>query len=181
MPCNYLQTVLIDGFGLGLYNVNIANCRQQNDIRYMSTVSAMSFPCWAAFDQYVSTCRDASVRNRWGSTRFIRMVLIGTPLFWAIVYIPILFNSSIINGSCNLTVNNYRRFRDFFLTPLVYSVGPITIIILFTQLTIRNLRATTLTNQRDHLTKQIRRMLIPQIIILSISGIPFGLQNILSS
>ncbi len=28
LPCNCLQSVLIDGFGLGLYNVNIANCRQ---------------------------------------------------------------------------------------------------------------------------------------------------------
>ena len=56
LPCNYLQSVLVDGFGLGLFNVNIGNCRQQNYIRFMTTVSAISFPCWAAFDQYISTC-----------------------------------------------------------------------------------------------------------------------------
>ncbi len=94
------------------------------------------------------------------------------------VYIPIIFNSSIINGSCNLTDNPYRKFINFFLTPLVYTIGPLTIIILFTRGTIRNLRAKTLVNQRDHLTKQIRRMLIPQLIILGISSTPFGLQNI---
>jgi hypothetical protein len=177
LPCNYLQSVLVDGFGLGLFNVNLGNCRQQNYIRYMSTVSAMSFPCWAAFDQYISTCRDATVRNRWRSIRVIRFAIIGTVLFWTIVYIPMIFNSSIINGSCTLADNPYRKFNNFVLTPLVYTVGPLTIIIIFTRKTIQNLRATTLVNRRGHLTKQIRRMLIPQLIVLGISGIPFGLQN----
>jgi hypothetical protein len=48
---------------------------------------------------------------------------------------------------------------------------------IFTRGTIQNLRATNLVNRRDHLTRQIRRMLIPQLIVLSISGISFGLQN----
>jgi hypothetical protein len=78
LPCNYLQSVLIDGFGLGLYNVNIANCRQQNYIRFMTTVSAISFPWWAAFDQYVSTYREASFRNRWRSMRTVKMAIIET-------------------------------------------------------------------------------------------------------
>jgi len=115
----------------------------------MTTVSAISFPCWAAFDQYVSTCHEASFRNRWRSMREVKMAIIGTILFWTIVYVPIIFNSSIINGSCNLTDNPYRKFINFFLTPLVYTNGSLTIIILFTRRTIRNLRATTLVNQRD--------------------------------
>lgn len=47
----------------------------------MTTVSAMSFPCWAAFDQYVSTRRGATFRNRWRSTRVIQCAIIGTILF----------------------------------------------------------------------------------------------------
>ena len=57
------------------------------------------------------------------------------------------------------------------------TIGPLTVIIIFTRGTIRNLRATNLVNRRDHLTRQIRRMLIPQLIVLGISGVPFGLQN----
>ncbi|CAF1285863.1 unnamed protein product [Rotaria sordida] len=178
LPCNYLQSTLVDGFGLGLFNVNIANCRQQNYFRYMQVVSAISFPCWAAFDQYVSTCRDANVRNRWRSMRLVRCAIIGTVLFWTIVYLPLIFNSIIINGSCTLIDNPYRKFLNFVLTPFVYTIGPITLIIVLTRGTIRNLRCTNLGQHRDHLTKQIRRMLVPQLIVLAISGIPFGLQNI---
>ena len=144
----------------------------------MSTVAAMSFPCWAAFDQYVSTCRDASFRNRWRSTRGIRWTIIGTILLWTIVYIPIILKSTITNGSCTLFDNPYRKINSFFLTPLVYTIGPITIILVCTRGTIRNLCSTTLQNHRDRLTKQIRHMLIPQLIVLGICGIPFGLQNI---
>lgn len=177
LPCNYLQSVLVDGFGFGLFNANIGNCRQQNYIRYMTTVSAISFPCWAAFDQYISTSRKANLRNRWRSMRMIRLAILGTLLFWTIVYIPIIFNSQIINGSCTLADNPYRKFNNFVLTPLVYTFGPLTFILIFTRKTIRNLRSMTLVDRRDQLTRQILRMLIPQLIVLGISGIPFGLQN----
>ena len=63
---------------------------------------------------------------------------------------------------------------DFVLTPLVYTVGPI---VIFIRKTIRNLRAMTLVDRRDHLTRQILRMLIPQLIVSGRSGVPFGLQN----
>lgn len=177
LPCNYLQSVLVDGFGFGLFNVNLANCRQQNYIRYMSTVSAISFPCWAAFDQYVSTSRETSFRNRWRSPQILRRAIVGTVLFWTIAYIPMIIYSSIINGSCTMADNFYRKFNNFFLTPLVYTVGPITLIVVFTRGTIRNLRSSAMGHKRDRFTKQIRRMLIPQLIILGISSIPFGLQN----
>ena len=39
LPCNYLQSVLVGGFGLGLFNTNIANCRQRNYIRYVYSSS----------------------------------------------------------------------------------------------------------------------------------------------
>jgi hypothetical protein len=178
LPCNYLQSVLVDGFGLGLFNVNAINCRQHNYVRYMSTVSAISFPCWAAFDQYVSTSRDASFRQRWHSMRVVRWAVLGTVLLWTLVYIPILFISDVVNGSCVMLDNPYRKFNNFVLTPFVYTIGPLTLILFFTRGTIRNLRETKLTDRRDQLTRQIRRMLVPQLIVLVISSIPFGLQNI---
>jgi hypothetical protein len=88
----------------------------------MSTVSAISFPCWAAFDQYVSTCREANFRNRWRSMRVVRWAIIGTVLFWTIAYIPIIFVSSIINGVCTMTDHPYRKFNNFVLTPFVYAI-----------------------------------------------------------
>jgi len=110
--------------------------------------------------------------------RIVRLAIIGTVLFWTIVYIPMIFFSGIVNGVCSFTNDAYGKFNNFLLTPLVYTIGPLTLIIVFTRGTIRNLRLTALPNRRDHLTRQIRRMLIPQLIVLGISGIPFGLQNI---
>jgi hypothetical protein len=178
LPSIYFQNILIDGFGLGVFNTNDIACRERNYLFYVTTVSAISFPCWAAFDQYASTCREASFRHRWSSMRVVRLAIIGTIIFWIIVYIPMIFFSGIVDGVCSFTNDAYAKFNNFLLTPLVYTIGPLTLIILFTRGTIQNLRSTALANRRDHLTRQIRRMLIPQLIVLGISGIPFGLQNI---
>jgi len=144
----------------------------------MTTVAAISFPCWAAFDQYASTCRDASFRNRWNSIRVVRLAIVGTVIFWSIVYLPIIFVSGIVDGACVLQDGGYTRFNTYFLTPLVYSVGPLIIIIVFTFGTVRNLRSIQRIQRQDHLTKQVRRMLIPQLIVLGISGFPFGFEGI---
>lgn len=175
--CNYFQSVLVDGFGLGLFNVNDLNCRQHNYFRYMSTVTAISFPCWAAFDQYVSTSRQASIRHRFSSMSVVRRVTIGTILFWSIFYIPIIFISRVVNGTCIMIDHPYRKVNNFLFTPLIFTIGPIGFIVIFTRGTIDHLRSTALIQQTDHFTKQIRRMLIPQLVVLIVSSIPFGLQN----
>jgi hypothetical protein len=178
LPLIYLQSILVDGFGLGIFNTNDIACREHNYLLYVTTVPTILFPCWAAFDQYASTNREASFRNRWSSMRVVRLAIIGSIIFWIIAYIPIILVSKSVNGVCSLIDSPFTKFNDYVLTPLVYGIGPITLIIIFTSGTIRNLRAITLVNRRDRLTKQIRRMLIPQLIVLGISGIPFGLQNI---
>jgi hypothetical protein len=178
LPTIYLQSILVDGFDLGVFNTNDIACREHNYLFYVTTVAAISFPCWAAFDQYASTSREASFRNRWSSIRVVQFAIIATIIFWTILYFPMIFFSGIINHKCVLTNLSYRRLNDFVITPLVYIIGPFTCIVILTRGTIQNLRLINLSNHRDHLTRQIRRMLVPQLIILGISGIPFGLQNI---
>lgn len=177
---NYSQSILVDGFGFGLFNTNDSNCRQHNYFRYMSTVAAISFPCWAAFDQFVITSRQATIRQRWSSMHFVRHATIGTILFWTIFYLPILFISRVTNGICVMIDHPYRKLNNFVFTPLIFTIGPIGLILIFTRRTIEHLRSTSFLQQNDQLTKQIRRMLIPQLIVLIISSIPFGLQNIYS-
>ena len=67
LPSIYFQSVLIDGFGLGVYNTNDIVCRLRNYFFYVTTVAAVSFPCWTTFDQYTSRKRDACFRHRWSS------------------------------------------------------------------------------------------------------------------
>lgn len=178
LPSIYLQSILVDGFGLGVFNTNDIACREHNYLLYVTTVPTISFPCWAAFDQYASTSREASFRNRWSSMRVVRLAICGTILFWTIVYIPIIFVSRSIDGVCVMIDSPITKFNDYVLTPLVYTVMPLSVILIFTLGTIRNLRAIDLAHRHDRLTKQIRRMLIPQLIVLGISGVPFGIQSI---
>ncbi|CAF1415099.1 unnamed protein product [Adineta ricciae] len=178
LPMIYSQSILVNGFGLRFLDTNLVACREHNYLLYMTTVTAISFPCWAAFDQYVNTSRNANFRHRWSSIHFVRWVIVGTVIFWSLAYIPIIFVSEIIDGVCVLRPGAFTQFNTYFLTPFVYSVGPLIIIMLFTYGTAKNLRSFHGERQQDHLMKQVRRMLIPQLIVLGISGVPFGFQGI---
>ncbi|CAF1427399.1 unnamed protein product [Adineta steineri] len=136
---------------------------------YHHAVAAISFPCWTVFDQYVITSRNAGFRNRWSSVRVAR---------WIIVYLPIIFVSGIIDGVCVLQNGTFTLFNTYFLTPFVYSVGPLLIMTVCTLSTLRNLRSIRSFRQQGYLTRQARRMLIPQVIVLGVSRIPFGFQSI---
>ncbi|CAF3026238.1 unnamed protein product [Rotaria sp. Silwood2] len=178
LPSVYLQGILVEGFGLDVYNTNDIVCREHHYLFYSTTVATISFPCWAAFDQYASTCRKAYFRNRWSSIRIARFAIIGTVIFWSIIYIPIIFISSIVNGVCVFIDSPLAKINDYFLTPIAYTIAPVTIIIIFTRGIIRILHSNRSFNTHNHLRTQVRRMLIPQLIILSVSGIPFGLLSI---
>ena len=178
LPSIYLQSILVDGFGLGVFNTNEIACREHNYLLYVTTVPTISFPCFAVFDQYVSTCREATFRNRWRSLRLVRLFIVCSVIFWAIVYIPIIFVSHSVNNTCVMESGVITKINDFFLTPLVYTISPLAFIIVFTWKTVENLRLTAITNQYSKFTRQIRRMLAPQLIVLAISGIPFGLQSV---
>jgi hypothetical protein len=178
LPSIYSQSILVNGFKLGLFNTNEVACREHNYLLYMTTVAAISFPCWASFDQYASTSRSATFRNRWSNIRFVRFAIVITVIFWTIVYLPIIFVSGIVDGACVLKKGLFTQMNTYFLTPLVYSVGPLMVMTAFTLGTVTNLRSATDFNRHDHLAKQVRRMLIPQLVVLGISGIPFGFQGI---
>jgi hypothetical protein len=178
LPSIYFQSILVDGFGLGVFNTNDIACRERNYLFYVTTVAAVSFPCWAAFDQYASTYREASFRHRWSSMRFVRFAIIGTIIFWGIIYFPMIFISRSMNGVCILIDGPLTIFYNYILIPIVFIFGPFTLITIFTLGTIRNLRSTSFGNRHDRLAKQVRRMLIPQLVILATCGIPFGIDCI---
>lgn len=69
---------------------------------YVTTVSALSFPYWAAFDQYAATSRNANFRNRWSSIRVVRLAIVSTVAFWAVTYIPVIFVCAAVDGMCVL-------------------------------------------------------------------------------
>ncbi|CAF4053159.1 unnamed protein product, partial [Adineta steineri] len=115
-------------------------------------------------------CRCCTITlNRWSSIRAAR---------WIIVYLPVIFVSGIIDGVCVLQNGTFTLFNTYFLTPFVYSVGTLIIMIVCTLDTLRNLRSIRSFSQQGYLTREVHRMLIPQLIVLGASEIPFGFQGI---
>ncbi|UJR07944.1 hypothetical protein I4U23_012223 [Adineta vaga] len=151
LPSIYLQSILVDGFLLGVFNTNDIACREHNYLLYVTTVPIISFTCWAAFDQYSSTCREARFRQRWRSLRLVRFAIITTTVFWSIIYIPIISVSHSVNGVCTMMTSPITKINDFFLTPLVYTIGPLTLNLFFTWKTIENLRSPLASNHHDQL------------------------------
>ncbi|CAF1428588.1 unnamed protein product [Adineta ricciae] len=77
-------------------------------------------------------------------------------------------------------MNNYyaRLLKIYVVTPLFFTVIPVTLIIIVLQGMIRNIRQLTLNScQQDRFERQIRRMLIVQRILLAASGFPFALES----
>ena len=178
LPTGYIQVILVYGFDISLLNTSNAACREYTYLRYVTTVAAISFPCWAAFDQFACTSRQAAFRNRWSTRRAARIIIVSDVVFWIIIYIPSIFYSKIINGVCALKPGAYARFNTYVFTPIVYGIGPAVVIIYCTRGTIKHLRSTIIRSYNQRLVKQVRAMIVPQLVILAISGIPFGFQGI---
>lgn len=178
LPSIYLIAVLVEGFGLRIFTSSDIACRMYNYFLYVTTVSAISYPCWAAFDQFAGTSRSAAFRHRWNSMRVTRIAIVGTFILWSLIYLPIFFVSSLTNNICRMTNASYTKFNNYVLTPLVFTVMPLVTILVFMRGTIQNLRNTSLPHRHDRFTRQIRRMLVPQLLILGVSGFPFGLESV---
>jgi hypothetical protein len=118
------------------------------------------------------------VRNRWGSFRVVRLVIISTVIVWILFYIPVIFHTGIVDGVCVFKPSLYRKFNTYVFTPIVYGLGPAAVLICSTLGTVRNLHLNAVHTTHERLEKQVRAMLMPQLIILAISGLPFGFQNV---
>ncbi|UJR12059.1 hypothetical protein I4U23_016237 [Adineta vaga] len=180
LPTIYFSIVLADGFNIIIYNNNDIICCCFYYFFYVTTVSPIYFACLAAFDQYASTSRRAEFRHRWNSIRFVRLVICGTILFWVILYLPVLFITRRVNGICLITIYEYRILNNYVLIPLFFTIIPAISILIFIRGTIENLREIRIINKQGRLQKQIRRMLIPRLIILFIAIFPFGIESVYS-
>ncbi|UJR11999.1 hypothetical protein I4U23_016177 [Adineta vaga] len=176
LPTVYLLIVLGQGFGIFLFNLHDIICRLFNYFLYVTTVASIYFPCLAAFDQYASTSRHALFRNRWHNMKVVRFAICGSILFWLILYLPVLIVSNTNNG-CAITNYNVRIMVNYITVPLFFFLVPIFLIIFCLRGIVGNLRGLMLNNQQDRFEKQIRRMLIAQVIVLAISGFPFALES----
>lgn len=171
-----LPRILNDGFAVPMYNASEIFCRQRLYVSSVASICAIYFPCWAAFDQYVSSSRNPNIRQRWSSTGFARKVIIVTVLVSIVVHIPHLIYNGIVQGICMGNSAEFNQFNAYAFIPLFYGFIPLILISFFTLSMLQNLRSVIRSHISNYLTRQIRRMLIPQLIVIAVSGIPFTIQ-----
>ena len=172
-----LPRILNDGFGIPMYNANEIFCRERLYMSGVASLCAIYFPCWAAFDQYVSSSRNPSVRHRWSSVKFARKAIIATIMVSTIISIPNWIYNGIVQGICIGTNVQFNQYNAYFLVPLFYGVIPLILISFLTLFMVRNIRSVVVSNMSNYIARQIRRMLIPQLIVIAVAGIPFSVQT----
>ena len=177
LPTIYLAIILASGFETYIMMKNDISCKLFNYFLYVTTAAAISFPCWAAFDQYACTNRDANFRHRWSSMRFVRRAIFGTILFWLIFYLPLFILTNINAYGCSIEILFVRQLNNYVCTPLVFTILPVILVAFFMHEILKNLRSTIIANRHTHLERQIRRMMTPQVVFLAVSGFPFGLES----
>ncbi|CAF3682130.1 unnamed protein product [Rotaria sp. Silwood1] len=178
-----LPRILTDGFAILLVKSNTDYCKARNYIAAVATLCSLSFPCWASFDHFISTSRNANRRKYWTSKIFVYFAIFGTILFWLIIQLPIVIFSKANGESCITTsiINTY--IYAYGVTPMAYTILPMGVVIYFNIGIVRNLRQSRfigIVHINNRLVRQVRRMLIPQLIILILSGIPYSIQTIYS-
>ncbi|CAF4024736.1 unnamed protein product, partial [Rotaria sp. Silwood1] len=82
---------------------NTDYCKARNYIAAVATLCSLSFPCWASFDHFISTSRNANRRKYWTSKIFVYFAIFGTILFWLIIQLPIVIFSKANGESCITT------------------------------------------------------------------------------
>jgi hypothetical protein len=179
-----LLRILSDGFHIYIATSNHYYCRIRNLISAVTSLCGISYPCWASFGQFISTSRNAATRVRWSSKQFVNRAIFCTILFWLIVYLP---NSIFTQASGTICIINNKIIiftYSYVIIPITYCMLPVISFTYFNIGIVKNLRYTTavlVSNSNKRMARHVQQMLVPQLIILILSGIPFTLQTLYST
>ncbi|CAF1071130.1 unnamed protein product [Adineta ricciae] len=179
-----LPRILGDGFGIPIIQSSTIHCQIRLTLAAVATLCSISYPCWASFDHAVSTSQYASTRHYYTSKRFVYCAIFGTVFFWFIVYVPSTLHIRATKEVCAGSNYIITCIYSYGISPAAYSILPIALICYLNYRIVRNLqqmkRVNSIGVRNTRLVRQVRRMLIPQLIVLIISGIPFSIQTIYS-
>lgn len=178
-----LPRILSEGFAIALVKSNSSYCKVRNYIAAVVSLCSIFYLCWASFDQFISTSRNAHTRSSWTSKKFVIIAVFSTFIFLLIVHIPVIVFTEAIGESCTITNIFCIYVYAYGITPFTYTLFPMIIITYCSIGIVRNLKRSRFVGviqMNKYLARQVRRMLIPQLIILIISGIPHSIQTVYS-
>jgi hypothetical protein len=173
--------ILSDGFHVIIGRGNTQYCQSRNSIAWIASLCAISYPCWASFDQFILTSRNPNIRLQWNSKRFVHRAIFATAIFWLIIYLPLCITTQAFDTNCISTNRIIGLVYAYGFIPFGFFALPISLMVYFNTGIVKNLRdvpVAIVSNVNKRMVKQVHQMLVPQLVILIISGLPFVSQNL---
>ncbi|CAF1339289.1 unnamed protein product [Adineta steineri] len=185
--------ILSDGYNIDISAYNIVICK--TEVFLFHVIRTIS--CWlivlASIDRYFNSSTKAQIR-RMSSLKVARIATASISILIIILYSPLIIYYDITystNGSgnivpkCNSREGIHRSF-DVFWFLILYSLLPSLLMVLFSFLTITNLRRHRQIVPRDpgnnlvvrRTDTQFLRMLIAQVFVIIVSTLPFCIVQI---
>jgi hypothetical protein len=184
-----LVRILADGFGINPTARIIVWCKIRNYVTLCASMTALSCLVWTSVDRFLSTCRQIKWRH-FNSLFVARQVCLLTLIFWMSFCIPTLVYSRPLEstGTCGSASMVWTRVTTYFLNLVCYGICPWVLTGVFGILTLRNLRhmhhrrvnpaLTPVVTRSTRMDQQLTSMLFLQIIIATISSVPYCVQNL---
>jgi len=176
-------------------STNLFVCKFRFYVAQSGILIFLSCICFIAIDRYLLTCRQVKYRemSKMSTARICICVACIDALVNAMP-IPVIFNISVIPGNqtavnlnvCLFVNSAYSNYLSFFTYPILSGLLPLSILVLFGLLTLKNLQAIhrrrvepTSTQEQQTITRrerseyQMTRMALLQICTVFVSSVPF--------
>ncbi|CAF2653856.1 unnamed protein product [Rotaria sp. Silwood2] len=130
--------ILRNGFNINAINTFLWFCKIRNYFFYLFVAVPRYYIILASIDRYFASCSDIYWR-RWSSSKTAMRLIIGSFIFWCLIYIQVLVVYEIQNGTCSYRYGVYGMFFSIYLS-IESGILPPLIMVIFGYITIKNIR-----------------------------------------
>ncbi|UJR23842.1 hypothetical protein I4U23_026817 [Adineta vaga] len=149
-------------------------CKFRVPLIYVASLTSLTFLCMQSINAYLSSSRSVIYR-RMSNVRIARYLILSTLCIWILHEIPYVYYQQLINvvgtSSCISTNVSYSWYHNYFIQIGLWTIIPVTIIIVFAFLTYAHLHQR---HALHDLTKQMIIMALAQSASVLIFQVPAG-------
>ena len=172
--------VMSTGFHLDWTIASATGCKTRYYFIQLFSLTSLSLLCYATIDQFFVT----SQREKWrrlSKLSTTRRMILALITLWMLYSIPNALFSDVIQRTDGVMVCtfftrnlNFNRFNAYFNLPLVWAIGPITVLIIFGTLTYRNVSLLQANQNRERVQRHLTSMILMHVILIIIGIIPLA-------
>ncbi|CAF4496818.1 unnamed protein product [Rotaria sp. Silwood2] len=130
--------ILRSGFNINEVNIFFWFCKIRNYFSLAFIAIPRYYIVFASIDRYFASCSDIYWR-RWSSSKTAVRLIIGSFIFWCLVYIQAIVFYDIQNGTCSYRSGVYGMFFTIYLL-IESGILPPLLMMIFGLITIKNIQ-----------------------------------------